>query len=239
MILLVQLLRREPGLQRACQPRIGTLGAVAPSWHLRLLLCVLLLAPTAGLLSGGALEPAPTSGAQVRDLYLPLLLTNAIFAAYVSRIGLGQNKLRDLFGRLSTLDVPLGLALAAAVLGLDRALQLLTSAPESLSSHALLPRTTSAALCWLVIALSTAFAEELVYRGYLLQQFAAQSGKAAFGIALQAMLFGIAHGPQGPATVVRFGLYGLLLGAVAAQRRGLLAVVVCHSALDLYAGLLG
>lgn len=225
-------------MQRACQPEIVSASGPAPEWHLRVLLCVLLLAPVAGLSSDVVVAPL-TSRSQIAELYLPLLLANAGFVAFVSRIGLGESKLGDLLGRREPRDVALGLWLALAVFGLDSALQTLTGAAESLGAHALLPRTATAATCWFAIALTTAFSEELVYRGYLLQKFAAQSGHTALGVVVQALLFGIAHGPQGPSAVVRTTLYGGLFGVVAVRRRGLLAVVVCHSALDLYAGLSG
>jgi len=209
---------------------------LAPLWHLRVLLCVLLLAPIAGLLSDGALEPALTPSSQIGVLYLPLLLANAGFALYVSRVGLGSNKLPELFGQPALRDVSLGLALAVALLGVDGALQASSGSAESLAGHALLPKTWSAALLWVPLALSTALSEELVYRGYLRRQIENQSGSAAWGVVVQALLFGIAHGPQGPSAVVRYTLYATALGAVAQRRGGLTAVVVCHCAVDLYAG---
>ncbi len=226
-------------MQRACQPTAVPARPLAPLWHLRVLLCVLLLAPIAALSSDGAFEPAPRPEAQIGALYAPLLLANAAFALYVARVGLGANKLGLLFGRPSMLDLPLGLGLAAALLAVDGALQALGTSAESLAGHALLPRSATATLWWLPVAIGTALSEELVYRGYLRRQLAAHSGSVALSVVMQAALFGIAHGPQGPSAVLRYSLYGLILGAVAQRRRGLLAVVVCHAAVNLYAGLGG
>ena len=48
------------------------------------------------------------------------------------------------------------------------------------------------------------------------------------------MLFGIAHGEQGGSAVGRFVRLALVFGWVAARRQGLLAVTLCHVALDIY-----
>lgn len=229
-------MRQEERLQRTCQAITSPADELAPLWHLRVLLCVLLLAPVVGLLSDGAFELALTPSSQIGALYAPLLLANAGFALYVSGVGLGSNKLRELLGRLALRDVLLGLALGAALLGVDSALQALSGSAESLAGHALVPQSLGAKLCWLPLAFSTAFSEELVYRGYLRRQVEHRSGSATWGIVVQALLFGIAHGPQGPSAVVRFSCYAALLGVVAQRRRGLLSVVVCHGAVDLYAG---
>jgi len=225
------------GVQRACQPSASA-SPLVPSWHLRLLLCVLVLAPTAALLSGATLAPAVGSGSQIGELYAPLLLTNLGFAAYVCRVGLGASRLRELFGRYASIDVLLGILFALALLAIDGAIVDLIGSPESLAAHTLMPRTVLAQLCWLPVALSTALSEELVYRGYLRRQLAVQCGSAALGNVVQAALFGVAHGAQGPSALLRYGLYGWMFGTLAARRRGLLAVVVCHGALDLYAGLM-
>jgi len=210
------------------------------------LVAVLLLAPLTSVLVGPPPTPFTSSGqAQLTQLYLPLLLVNAAFVAYVSRLGLGRSIFWQLFGQRFRepgqvlADVSWGLALAGALLAFDAMLQYLAGWPESLASHALLPQTTGAKLCWLGLASLIGLGEELVYRGYLQQQFTALTGSVAGGIVVQSLLFGIAHGEQGPLTVVRFTGFALALGCMARQRRGLLGVVACHCALDLYAGLAG
>jgi membrane protease YdiL (CAAX protease family) len=78
--------------------------------------------------------------------------------------------------------------------------------------------------------------EELVYRGYLRQQLTALSGSVVLGVLLQAFLFGVAHGEQGPWAVARFAAYGAAFGGVAARERTIVPCVLCHVVLDLYAG---
>ncbi len=227
-------------MQEACQP-LPRRRPLAPLWHTRVLLGVLLLAPATALVQS---QPLDVMGPQLTKLYLPLLLANTAFFAYVTRVGLGESKFAELFGRrFDRVQGPLealgGLLLAGLVLGLDEVLQRVTGSAESLASHALLPRGTSAELWWLAVALSTGFSEELLYRGYLRRQLAVMTGSEGAGNLLQALLFGVAHGLQGPEATLRSTLYGLLFGLVAKRRDGLLAVVVCHSVLDAYAGLSG
>jgi len=225
-------------VQRLCQ--VVAPSAVAPAWHTRALLCVLLLAPITGLLTGAEAQGFSQAGRAAS--YLPLLLVNVAFAAYVTRVGLGNSKLRELWGgRFADPghafgEAALGLLLAAAVVGIDRAWQVLSGSPESLTRHALLPSDAGARLLWLVIAVSAGFSEELLYRGYLQRQLGAMTGRAERGVLLQALLFGIAHGQQGPSTTLRATIYGLIFGSVARRRRGLFAVVVAHSLVDLYGG---
>ncbi len=68
-------------------------------------------------------------------------------------------------------------------------------------------------------------------------QLSALTGQVPLAIAVQALLFGIAHGEQGAWAVARFALYGLALGWVAATRRSLLPTMLCHAAIDVYAAL--
>jgi membrane protease YdiL (CAAX protease family) len=102
----------------------------------------------------------------------------------------------------------------------------------------LLPSTEAERLTWLVVAVSVGFCEEVVYRGYLQTQLAAFTRSRTLGVALQAALFGIAHLEQGPASALRIGAYGLVLGVLASARGSLLPGMLCHIGIDLASGLL-
>jgi CAAX protease family protein len=238
-------------VQGVCQelaeqrPQAMAGGPLAPWWHTRLLVSVLLLAPAVGLLLGRDPAAEIPGNAQVAGVYLPLLLVSAGFAIYVSRLGLGRSVLPELLGlrvrspRQALVDIAWALLLGAAILSVDGALQRLGSWPESVAAHALLPRSFAAKSCWLVVAGLVALTEELVYRGYLQRQLAALTGCRVLGVVVQAALFGIAHGEQGAFAVARFSVYGLAFGWVASKRQGLLAVMLCHFGLDVYAGFSG
>jgi membrane protease YdiL (CAAX protease family)/catechol 2,3-dioxygenase-like lactoylglutathione lyase family enzyme len=63
---------------------------------------------------------------------------------------------------------------------------------------------------------AAAFVEEMIFRGYLLNRLADLFGRdfAGWGIAicLHAIVFGIAHAAQGPASVISYGIYGIFAG---------------------------
>ena len=80
----------------------------------------------------------------------------------------------------------------------------------------------------MLTAVTVGFCEEVIYRGYLQTQLTAFTGRASIAVVLQAALFGIAHGEQGLAVVVRFTLYGVLFGGLARWRRSLLPGIAAH-----------
>jgi membrane protease YdiL (CAAX protease family) len=182
---------------------------------------------------------------QLTTSYLPLLLVNVGLSIYVSRVGLGRSIYWELFGAGrraaggALVDVACAAALAVGLIGAEKGLQMLSGSGVGVAGHALVPASHLARVSWLALAPIIGLSEELVYRGYLQRQLTALSGRLWFGVTLQALLFGIAHGEQGGSAVARFAVYGLALGWVAAARRTILPCVLCHVALDLAAGLGG
>lgn len=233
-------------VQGACQPATNASQpapvALAPFWHTRALILLLLMVGSAGaLLDPRASSPAVSS--RLAGSYLPLLLVNLALLAYTAGVGLGLNVFSRLLGRIEGLRLgralAWALALFALVLGSESILQSWLGMPESLAAHALLPQSLGEKASWVVLATLIGVAEELVYRGYLRQQLAALSGSRALGILLQALLFGVAHGQQGPWAVARFAVYGIAFGCVAERERSILPCALCHVGLDVYAGLAG
>ncbi len=213
---------------------------LAPLWHTQVLVALMLaVAATATLTSQQAQETATAVGSG----YVPLVVVNAGLALYVSRLGLRHRIFAALFsqGRYDTRralgDLVCAGALVLLLLLAENGFQTLLGVPESTAAHALLSGTPAAKLAWLGVAVLVAFSEELVYRGYLQRQLGALSGQVSFGIVAQALLFGIAHGEQGPWAVARFAVYAVVLGWVATSRRSLLPGVLCHIAIDWYAAL--
>lgn len=227
-------------MQVACQRPEG-LESLAPAWHTRALLLFLLSVPSAGLLLTEA--PAFDASSPALAAYFVSALVGAALVAYVSRVGLERNILGALVGRpwssprRAMEDVVVASALWLWLLVADSALQSACASPESIQGHALLPSTESERAAWVAFAVMAAGSEELVYRGYLLQQLSRFCRSPALGVALQALLFGIAHGEQGGAVVVRFALHGAVLGVAALARTSLLAGFLAHAAVNLYAGL--
>jgi uncharacterized protein len=217
------------------------LRPVAPYWHTRALVLLLLAVAATGTALEARPELAAGSATQLGARYLPLLVVNLSLSLYVLWFGLRRGVHWQLFGigrgTGSALgDLAWATALAVGVIGAENALQTLLGLPESAASHALVPASGVARLCWLGLVPVVGLSEELVYRGYLQRQLAALTGQVWLGVTLQALLFGVAHGEQGGAAVARFALYGLAFGWVAQKRRTLLPCVLCHVALDIAAG---
>jgi len=129
-------------------------------------------------------------------------------------------------------DVARAVILGAVVL----AAETLAAPGESRELAVLLPTTLGEKVAWCGLATAIAASEELVYRGYLLRELAARTTPLT-GAVLQGLLFGVAHGRQGPAVTARFAAYGALFALITLRRRSLLPCGLAHLALDLYAGL--
>lgn len=187
----------------------------------------------------------PTPEPRALSSYLPSVLVSSALVGYVARFGLPGSILSELVGRLwdskrrALEDAALAAGLSFFVIALDAALTRILAAPESVMGHALLPVTLADHAAWCLFAVAAGVGEELVYRGYLQRQLAALSQRPGLGLALQALLFGIAHGEHGGAVVARFALYGALFGCLAVVRRSLLPGILAHVAIDLYAAIGG
>ena len=88
----------------------------------------------------------------------------------------------------------------------------------------IMPKTVFELMLWLGLAATAAFCEELIFRGYLTQQFRAWTGNLIFAILLQGVLFGLAHGYYGR-VMVAITVQGWLL---AYWRRSLRPGMLAH-----------
>lgn len=99
-----------------------------------------------------------------------------------------------------------------------------------------LPRTPVEIRLFLALSLAAGVCEEIVYRGYLLSYFGGFVGPAGAVLA-STLLFGLAHGYQGPAGIVRTGVVGLVLAVAYVLTGSLLAAVLLHVVIDATSGL--
>ena len=196
---------------------------IAPLWHTVALVAVIVLVAITGTLA-----KAPSAvGPLISTVYLPTILVEAMLVFYVARAFRPRSVLRDLVGRAVPTDALVALALAAFVITTELAV-----GRASAQAHAILPRTGPERAFWIAVAASVGFTEELVYRGYLVVQLRAFTASTLAAVALQAVLFAIAHANQGAYAMLRFGVYALAFGAVAVWRRSLVPTIVCHVGID-------
>lgn len=226
---------------------ISTVVSLAPRWHTALLVSFLLTVAALGTwltLHGDAIATQTPAGSRIVALYLPTLLVEWSLALYVIRIGRPKSALGDLLGarwttpRRAMEDLGFAVALFLFIEASEAIYAYVFGSRPSAAVLALLPHSPLERAAWVVLATSVGFCEEVVYRGYLSVQIAAFSRSRAIGVVAQAVLFGLAHGQQGATTVVRFMVYGIAFGVVAAGRKSLLPGIVCHAAIDLSSGLL-
>ena len=101
----------------------------------------------------------------------------------------------------------------------------------------ILPQTVFELVVWLGLSATGGFCEELIFRGYLTRQFGAWTGRA-FGLVLQGVAFGLAHGYYGKA-MLAIMVHGWLLGLLAYWRKSLRPGMLAHGLQDTLGGVVG
>jgi membrane protease YdiL (CAAX protease family) len=218
-------------------------GFVASRTHLAVLSAILLGIAAVGYLALS--HPAAGTGSVAgAALYLPLLAAEWALFLYM-RMGMKRRGVaiadlisaRPLSLRTMLIDMLLGLALLGLWLAVEYLFDGLAGAPSSPAVQRLLVRNIADVPLWVALALSAGFVEELVFRGYMQRQFAALLRRPLWGVAAQAVLFGVTHGYQGALPVLRITVFGLIFGFAAFGRRSLVPGMVAHAAVDVIGGL--
>jgi hypothetical protein len=220
---------------------------VAPAWHTVVFVAVVVFF---------AAMSARTQGQMVSKhgritVYLLTLGWEWLLVAYIIWGARKRNTtLRDLVGGRwkSPVDVLIDVAIAfgfwlvaAGVLaGLSFALGLASPSQVAEAKKQilpLLPRTAGELTLWLALSATAGFCEEIMFRGYLQNQFRALTRSTAAAIVLQAVLFGIAHSYQGGRRIILIGVYGALFGILAAWRKSLRPGMMGHALQDSFSAL--
>lgn len=89
---------------------------------------------------------------------------------------------------------------------------------------------------FLSLTLLAGFFEEIIFRGYLMKQFGALFGNIYVGVFVSAILFGGAHGYQGPRLMVLIAAFGILFGLLAVWRKSLRPGMIAHAWTDAVSG---
>ena len=218
-----------------------------PAHTLALVLLFIALAVSGALFqqraaAHSAALPAPSRPAA---LYLSLIAMEWGLVLFVSRGGLRRTgtSLRALIGGHwhGPADVLRDAAVALSAWAVWTLFSWATSRwpgiDHAASVQTLLPRDPLDVALWVALSLSAGFAEELVFRGYLLTQFRAMTGSTGLALVSQAVLFGVSHGYQGVRACVTISVYGLLLGALALGTRSLRPGMMAHAWTDIASGL--
>jgi membrane protease YdiL (CAAX protease family) len=98
---------------------------------------------------------------------------------------------------------------------------------------AMLPHTAFQFLVWFFVSLTAGICEELIFRGYLLQQLTAWTKRPILSIVAAGALFGCLHLYEGLGAIVPLAALGILFGFVVRHLKGdLRAVIVAHTLQD-------
>lgn len=108
--------------------------------------------------------------------------------------------------------------------------------PEALRGlQAMLPHTTPERTLWVAFALTAGVCEEVVYRGYLLQQFRALTGSTLAALVLQTVCYSLTHLALPPQMLIGVVVLGLLLGGLAVWQKSLVPGMILHVGVGLVA----
>jgi len=143
------------------------------------------------------------------------------------------------FLKLLALGLAVGIAMEALELFATQPLLtgLLHKGPDLHQFQRLIGNTQLLILGIVLAWILAAFGEEMVYRGYLLNRVADLFGRSTIGwtgsAILVALLFGVAHFPQGPTGIIENVIDGAILAALYfATGRNLIAPIIAHGIQD-------
>lgn len=108
---------------------------------------------------------------------------------------------------------------------------------ESRLTYHLLPRTGEERRLFVVVSLAAGGCEELAYHGFLLASLAAWLGNGWIAAVIANAAFGVLHGYQGQAGVLRAGLMGYALCVPVIVGAGLLPAMLGHFLVNVLLGL--
>lgn len=187
----------------------------------------------------------PSQPGTMVPLYLSLIVMEWALVRYVwagvrkrggnvfALIGGRWHSWRDALSDLAV-AVPFWVVWEAAA----RLMHFIVGSSSSASVTDLLPQRATEILFWCGLSVSAGVCEEIVFRGYLQQQFHALTGSATAAVLFQAVLFGAGHAYQGTRQVIIITALGGLYGALAAWRGTLRPGMIAHAWSDINSGYL-
>jgi len=223
---------------------------VGPWWQTAALAALFLgLAAAGAAFQRGASHAgaAPLPHGPAASVYLSVIAAEWALVYWIWRGGLRRTgtTLRELIGpRWSgwgevARDAALAAGLWAVWIGIQLLWSRLLGPGEAVSIRGMMPRDPVELILWVALSVTAGICEETIFRGYFQRQFAVLARSASAGVALQAALFGVAHGYQGAGATVRIALYGALYGLLAVWRRSLRPGMIAHAWSDIAPGIFG
>jgi uncharacterized protein len=217
---------------------------LAPWWH-----TVLLLAPILGFSLLGRMRPAQhtLSDHHTTQYAITLVWEWVLAALVVWGIRMRKIPLRQILGeRRPTLrdwrddfvlasSFWIGASVVLAAIGIMLKLAHFSS-PQKIIAQ-LAPQNAWQVMLWVLLSISAGICEELVFRGYLLQQFSRACKNIWAGVLFSSLFFGIAHGYEGASGMIVISIYGAMFCLLALKRGSLRAGMMAHAWHDIFSGI--
>ena len=216
---------------------------IAPWWHTVLVLVPIAVGSVASWCQHG-LPNANVPGTSPRLSGYFTVLVGEWFVVLLIWLALRRRGLSIsnlVSGRWQTLGAffrDLGLAVGFLVVAIPLAggLAYLLGGNANSNVANITPKTGFELVVWLGLSATGGFCEELTFRGYLTRQFSAWTGNRVFAIAIQGVVFGLAHGYYQKVMVVIM-VQGWLLGLLAHWCKSLRPGMLAHGLQDAMGGL--
>jgi len=220
------------------------LQPVAPWWHTVLVLAIVSVGSVASYYEHGLPNlNLPGMSSRLSGYFTVLaqewILVLLVWLALRRR---GKSFAELVGGRWRTLgnffrDLGLGIALIVIAVPTTSGLIYLLGVHSDQTLARLTPKTVFELVVYLALACSAGFAEELLFRGYLMRQFGGWTGSAIAGLILQGVAFGLGHGYYGKA-MLAIMVHGWLLGVLAWWRKSLRPGMLSHGIQDSLGGII-
>ena len=97
------------------------------------------------------------------------------------------------------------------------------------------PTTETERWTFAALSVSAGFCEEVIFRSFLVAYFAAYGINVFLALAASSLLFGINHGYQGLAGIIKTGVGGFIFGLVFFTTGNLWVAIILHAIVDLSA----
>lgn len=231
----------------------SALHSIAPLWHTTLVLVLLLGISLVSVLGAREAMHRAASPVAARFGHLPSYAVTLVYEWILLAIVLWGTRLRGvplrrLLGvrrpgvREFWMDIAIGLGFwfgSLFVLGTAGALlRVARLHPEDVRGivSKLAPASAPELLAWVLLSVTAGICEELIFRGYLQQQFSGLARNTGMGIAIAAVIFGAAHLYEGVSGALLIALFGVLFGLLAHYRRSLRAGMFAHAWHDSISG---
>jgi uncharacterized protein len=220
------------------------LASIAPWWHTIGLLVFLAVSGIYGVSIAKYSSPVPYTARFLLSCMSKIVLLGAVIGGVYHRSDFLK---RTLLHRACPWSNEFGTGLIVYFIGIvvassAVATRILLHQPHKSMPPAVLalfPHTTVEVLVWLVVSLTAGIVEEVLFRGYLLRQLTAWTGRTSVAIAALSILFGAIHLYEGLPAVVALTLLSVLYCIVTLYRGNIRAVMIAHALQDFFAGVAG